>query len=244
MPRGTVTSKRVTAEAAILAETDAAELVMVARPGGARLTRVAKAPSGPKPIDPRHLSEEGQRIIAAKANPLPVAIQPDPLPAPSEQAAIPQFLRYVPLRVKRLAPTAKLPERGSPKAIGYDCFAHLPESKYHPQQGVLLPPHSRKLIPLGIAIAVPPGCYGRIAPRSGLAFKQGVAMLAGVIDEDYRGEVNALLHNTSSTNSIRIIDGMRVCQLILERARIVPIEEVEELDDTERGEAGFGSTGA
>jgi dUTP pyrophosphatase len=263
MTRSTSAKKSVT-EAALLAETDAADLVMIAQPGGARLTRPTKKPGTPT-LDPRHLSDEGRSVVTKQAEAPPVAptiarvniLHGRAKPTDTEQEPA-HFLKMVPLRVKRLTATARLPTRGSEEAIGYDCYADLPEPEYHPKRGILIPPHCRHLIPLGIAIAIPPGCYGRMAPRSGLALNQGVHIMAGVIDRDYRGALHALLLNTTGTfvtgandrpevsggNHIRILHGMKVCQLILERARIVPVEEVTELDETARGDSGYGSTGA
>lgn len=138
------------------------------------------------------------------------------------------------LRVKRLTPEAKLPTRGSEAAIGYDLYAC--DKVLLPAQG----PHRR--VGTGIAVAIPDAHYGRVAPRSGLAAKHGVDVLAGVIDADYRGEIQVILINHGH-DPLWINPGDRIAQLILERASIMPVDEVAELDGTARGAAGFGSTG-
>jgi len=97
-------------------------------------------------------------------------------------------------------------------------------------------------VPTGISVALPPGCYGRIAPRSGIALKHAIDVGAGVIDSDYRGEVKVLLFNHSD-DAFAVHIGDRIGQLICEQCLIVPIVEVPELDSTERGAQGFGSTG-
>lgn len=144
-----------------------------------------------------------------------------------------QLDRPTVLQVRKLDERAVIPTRGSAGAIGYDL------SSLHK---LMLPVSGILRVPTGIAVAIPPGHYGRIAPRSGLAVKHGVDVLAGVIDEDYRGEIVVVLVNHGRA-ALWIEEGMRVAQLILERASIFPVDEVEILDDTQRGAAGFGSTG-
>ena len=94
----------------------------------------------------------------------------------------------------------------------------------------------------GISIAVPDGCYGRIAPRSGLAVKNYIDVGAGVIDADYRGEVGVVLFNHYDED-FHIKKGDRFAQLILEQIKTPPVKETADLPSTERGEIGFGSTG-
>lgn len=142
------------------------------------------------------------------------------------------------LLVKRLTYDATVPIRATPGSIGYDVFACLPSYT----NGIIVPVRGRKLIPLGFSMHPPAGTYGRLAPRSGLAHKQGIHVMAGVIDPDYRGEVHALLLNTGD-QPVYIKHGDRVAQLILEQAVIAPVVEVNDLDATERGSDGFGSTG-
>ena len=137
------------------------------------------------------------------------------------------------LFVKRLTSSATIPARASDGAAGYD----LTSSEH-----VVIPSRGRALVSTGIAIAIPEGCYGRIAPRSGLAVKCGIDVGAGVIDADYRGEVKVLLFNFSDEDCT-VAAGLRMAQLVLEQIAIPPVEEVEDLDSTKRGAGGFGSTG-
>jgi len=108
----------------------------------------------------------------------------------------------------------------------------------------VIPARGKGLCPTDLAIALPAGVYGRVAPRSGLAWKNGIDVGAGVIDEDYRGNVGVILFNHSDSDfSVKV--GDRVAQLILEKIAIVDVEETEgELPATVRGEGGFGSTGS
>ena len=123
--------------------------------------------------------------------------------------------------------------RGSAGAAGYDlCAAH---------DGVV-PARGKALIKTDLAIMVPVGTYGRVAPRSGLAWKNSIDVGAGVIDEDYRGNVGVILFNHSETD-FQVKEGDRIAQLILEKIVTADVEEVEELDESARGAGGFGSTG-
>ncbi|GAA6029566.1 hypothetical protein JCM8097_000941 [Rhodosporidiobolus ruineniae] len=135
--------------------------------------------------------------------------------------------------VQRLSESAKLPHRGSALAAGYDLSSA--EDKVIPAQG-------KALISTGLAIAVPEGTYGRVAPRSGLASKHMIDTGAGVIDADYRGEVKVLLFNHAKED-FQINTGDRIAQLILERIATPDVQEVESLSETVRGAGGFGSTG-
>jgi dUTP pyrophosphatase len=137
------------------------------------------------------------------------------------------------LKVKKLSSNAQIPVRASEKAAGYDLFAAYQ---------VEIPKRGKALVGTDIAIAIPPGHYGRIAPRSSLASKFGLDVGAGVIDEDYRGHVMVLLFNHSDKD-YTVQKGERIAQLLLERISTPPIVEVEELDTTQRGSGGFGSTG-
>lgn len=143
------------------------------------------------------------------------------------------------LPVKRLTTTSILPTRGSDQAIGLDLYADV---EAYGRSAIRINAGCRFAVSVGIAVAIPHGFYGRVAPRSGLAAKQGIDVLAGVIDEDYRGEMFVLLLNTSQT-IFMVNHGDRIGQLILERAAIMPVIEVGELPDTARGTGGFGSTG-
>ena len=137
------------------------------------------------------------------------------------------------LQVKKLDPKAKMPLLGSVNAAGYDLHALTPAT---------VPARGKVLISTGLAFAIPVGNYGRIAPRSGLAAKHSIDVGAGVIDADYRGEVKVLLFNLSDVD-FAINEGDRISQMIIEKYTPTELELVEELDDTNRGAGGFGSTG-
>lgn len=110
-------------------------------------------------------------------------------------------------------------------------------------EDVAIPPLGRATVPTGVRLKIPEGYYGRIAPRSGLAHKYGVDVLAGVVDSSYRGEIRVILHNTDKNEEFRVYAGDRIAQLIVEKHYNFEFVEVEELDSTERGAGGFGSSG-
>ncbi|KKZ62217.1 dUTP pyrophosphatase [[Emmonsia] crescens] len=138
-----------------------------------------------------------------------------------------------PLMVKKLVPTARVPTRGSAFAAGYDLYC---------AKAIVIPAKGKGLVDTGLAIAVPEGTYGRIAPRSGLASKHFIDTGAGVIDADYRGEVKVLLFNFSDVD-FTVNEGDRIAQLVLERIYNPEVVEMEQLEDSVRGVGGFGSTG-
>lgn len=140
---------------------------------------------------------------------------------------------FHPIKIKRLHPAAQLPQRGTALAAGADLYC---------LEAFTLEPGERKLVPTGLAVEIPPGFYGRVAPRSGLAVKHGIDVLAGVIDADYRAEVKVPLINFGR-NPVCINAGERIAQLIIEQAAMCDYVWAEDLSDTERGEGGFGSTG-
>lgn len=125
-----------------------------------------------------------------------------------------------------------LPKRGSALSAGLDICAI---------EDVEIQPKQRALARTGFAVAIPPGFYGRVAPRSGLAVKQGLDVLAGVIDSDYRGELCCVLYNTGD-ETIHLPAGSKICQLILEQIITPEATWVNDLDATARGAGGFGST--
>ncbi|EFJ25556.1 hypothetical protein SELMODRAFT_232059 [Selaginella moellendorffii] len=137
------------------------------------------------------------------------------------------------LLVKKLSACAILPSRGSALAAGYDL-----SSAYDS----VVPARGKALIQTDLSVAIPEGTYGRIAPRSGLAWKHSIDVGAGVIDADYRGPLGVILFNHSDTE-FSIKAGDRIAQLILEKIVTPPVLEVEDLDLTVRGAGGFGSTG-
>lgn len=137
------------------------------------------------------------------------------------------------LQVKLLSEHGQPPKRHSEFAAGYDIFSAI---------DIIIPKQGRVLIPTDISIAVPLGTYGRIAPRSGLALKSGIDVLAGVIDADYRGHVGILLYNTCIEDDFSVKKGDRIAQLILEKIITPDVIVVSSLDETIRGDGGFGST--
>ena len=137
------------------------------------------------------------------------------------------------LHFKRLHPEAKLPTRGSAGAAGLDLYA---------VERVTLEPGVRASVRTGLAVAVPAGFYGRVAPRSGLAVRHGIDVLAGVIDSDYRGEILCALVN-HGREPFEIEPGARVAQLVVEAIATPEPVWAEDLEETERGAGGFGSTG-
>ena len=137
------------------------------------------------------------------------------------------------LTFKKLDERATLPTRGSSSAAGLDLYSI---------EAISLRPGHRVIARTGLAVAIPEGYYGRVAPRSGLATKQGLDVLAGVIDADYRGEIGCLLHNTGA-ETIDLPEQSKICQLILEQIITPRAVWADDLSDTERGSGGFGSTG-
>lgn len=137
------------------------------------------------------------------------------------------------LRVKKLCEHAQVPVRGSQGAAGYDLTS---------TEGCVILPGKRAVVATGISIHLPPGVYGRVAPRSGLAVKNGLQVGAGVVDPDYTGEIKVVLFNHDD-NPFVVKPGYRVAQLVLERYETPEVVEVQELVETERGSDGFGSTG-
>ena len=137
------------------------------------------------------------------------------------------------LRFKKLDPRAVLPQRGSVLAAGLDVCCI---------EDVEIAPRQRGMARTGLAVAIPPGFYGRVAPRSGLAVKKGLDVLAGVIDSDYRGEIVCVLYNTGD-ETITLPAGSKICQLIVEQIITPEAAWATDLEETARGAGGFGSTG-
>src|SRR5210317_1566641 len=138
------------------------------------------------------------------------------------------------LGIKKLSTDAIIPTRGSDRSVGYDLYST--EDTIVPCQ------YGRALVGTGIAVVLPEGVYGRVAPRSGLAVKHGIQVGAGVIDPDYTGEVKVILFNHGEKD-FEVKKGDRIAQLILEKCETPLIEEISIVEDTERGSGGFGSTG-
>tara|TARA_R100000808_G_C2150183_1_gene158834 strand:+ start:3498 stop:4016 length:519 start_codon:yes stop_codon:yes gene_type:complete len=159
----------------------------------------------------------------------------------------------VEISVKQLHPNSRIPTRQKAWDAGYDLYACEPIS---------ISPMERKIIPIGIAIEIPTGYYGRIAPRSGLAVKKGIDVLGGVVDAGYRDEVKVVLINLNlpeiisqesksqsaytnlfgSRHRVDINEGDRIAQIIIEKCHHVTWLEGE-LSNSDRGVGGFGSTG-
>eukprot|EP00794_Sanderia_malayensis_P019429 gene19429-21351_t len=137
------------------------------------------------------------------------------------------------LLVKRLSEDAFLPIRGSKSAAGFDL---------HSSCSMKVEAKNKALVPTQLAITVPYGSYGRIAPRSGLAWKKFIDVGAGVIDHDYTGEVKVVLFNFSE-NDFEIEKGDRIAQLVIEKIFIPDLVEVDDLTATNRGGTGFGASG-
>ena len=138
---------------------------------------------------------------------------------------------------KKLHKNSLVPKKGSPLAAGYDLFCYT-------DQDILIESMGKSKIPTGISVQLPHNTYGRIAPRSGLTWNKFLDVGAGVVDEDYRGEILVILFNFSKEN-VTIKNGDKIAQLIVER--IMPTEAVvyepdQDLSETKRGGKGFGST--
>lgn len=137
------------------------------------------------------------------------------------------------LFIKKLSDFASIPTKGSKLAAGYDLY-----SAYD----YVIQAKGKEMVKTDLQIALPDGCYGRVAPRSGLAWKNSIDVGAGVIDQDYRGPLNVILFNFGDQD-FQIKRGDRVAQLICEKIEQAEVQEVGDLDSTERGTNGFGSTG-
>ena len=133
--------------------------------------------------------------------------------------------------------TQQLPAYATPQSAGMDLRANITEP-------ITLQPMERRIIPTGLHIALPEGYEAQVRPRSGLAFKHGITVLnsPGTIDADYRGEIGVLLVNLS-TEPFVITEGERIAQMVIARHEQGQFEVVYELDQTERGEGGYGHTG-
>jgi len=143
------------------------------------------------------------------------------------------------IKVKRLHPNAILPKRAHESDAGMDLCVLFKDSD---PQVLVLKPGNRALLPTGLAFDIPYGQVGLIWPRSGLAAKHGIDSLAGVIDCSYRGEVHVALINHGQKD-FEIHNGDRIAQLIIQHIDLTGFQEVQELDETVRGQGGFGSTG-
>lgn len=141
------------------------------------------------------------------------------------------------IHVKKLNEYAQLPTRGSEKAAGYDLYAATPDK-------IKISPHTTVKVGTGLSFALPAGTFAAIFARSGIATKRGLrpANCVGVCDSDYRGEYIVALHNDTNLDQ-EIEPGERIAQMILLPYIDMQFEEVNELDETERGASGFGDSG-
>ena len=142
------------------------------------------------------------------------------------------------IKIKKLRENAIIPSRGSLFAAGYDLYACLDG------ENITIEPHKSAKIGTGIAAALPAGYFGAIFARSGLAIKHGITLAncVGVIDSDYRGELKVGLVNISD-KPFTVSNGERIAQFVITPVITPAYNEVSDLDDTDRGSGGFGSTG-
>ena len=138
------------------------------------------------------------------------------------------------IKVKKIHELAIVPKRNNPTDAGADLYS---------VEQVTIPPQCRALVSTGISVEIPEGFYGRIAPRSGLAVKNGIDVLAGVCDSSYRGEIKVVIINTDKDYPFEITYGDKIAQLIIEQHFNFEMIEYDELTDSNRGSNGFGSSG-
>lgn len=140
------------------------------------------------------------------------------------------------LPIKKLDPSVELPSYAYQGDAGLDLRAN---------EDATLAPHERRLVSTGLAIAIPEGYAGFVQPRSGLALKVGLSMAntPGLIDAHYRGELKVICVNLDDSEAIQITRGERIAQLVIQKVPEVTLVEVDELDSTDRGDGGFGSSG-
>ena len=146
----------------------------------------------------------------------------------------PMYENFPKLLVKKLDPDAIIPTKANSSDAGYDLYA---------LDGTIVEKNTHRLIKTGISMAIPEGHVGLIWPRSGLAYKHGLDVFAGVIDSGYRGDIGVILFN-SQYNSYEISKGDRIAQILIQKVEDYELLEVEDLDSTERNCGGFGSSGA
>lgn len=140
------------------------------------------------------------------------------------------------LEIKRLDPQLPLPRYAHEGDAGLDIYA---------AEDCTLAPGHRALVATGIAVAIPQGCAGFVQPRSGLAVRHGLSLVntPGLIDSHYRGEIKVIAVNLDRETPIEIRRGDKIAQLVIQRVERCELAEVDALDETTRGEGGFGSTG-
>jgi dUTP pyrophosphatase len=141
------------------------------------------------------------------------------------------------IKVKKLSTTATIPTKAHMTDAGWDLYS---------DEDCCIGPNERKLIPTNIALEIPPGYVGLIWPRSGLSYKKGIDVLGGVIDSSYRDSVGVILYNTGKlwgADELVIKAGDRIAQILFQEVPHFNMVEVSELDDSDRGLSGWGSSG-
>lgn len=141
------------------------------------------------------------------------------------------------IKTKKLSPTATIPTKAHITDAGYDLYS---------DEDVCIGPQERKLVKTNIAFQIPPGYVGLIWPRSGLSYKKGIDVLGGVIDSGYLDQVGVILYNTGKqwgADELVIAKGDRIAQILFQEIPHFNLIEVSELEDSERGVGGFGSSG-
>lgn len=202
----------------------------------------------------------------------PMKVVPSIEPSPKKLRSDPLLDVPIKLQIAKLSENATIPTRGSARAAGYDLYSaevrilstnYLLHFLSPLSQDTEVPARGKGLVKTDIQIKVPSGTYGRIAPRSGLSWKNHIDIGAGVVDEDYRGNVGQFLQflllffspaltlpfhsgvvmfNHAET-AFTVKKGDRIAQLVCERIYYPDIEVLDTLNETDRGEGGFGSTG-
>ena len=140
------------------------------------------------------------------------------------------------IKIKLLDKSLPMPAYAHKTDAGIDLYSSI---------NCVLKPYERKLIPSGVKLSIPEGYAGFVQPRSGLAIKNGISLVnsPGLIDSGYRGEVCIIMINLDKKMDFTIKKGDKICQLVIKKIEQANLIEVEDLDDSDRGESGFGSTG-
>lgn len=156
------------------------------------------------------------------------------------------------IKIVRIAPNVVIPTKAHDTDAGFDLYAYCPDATFYSWEsgcqtrvkGVKVRPNETYKFHTGIKLAIPDGYWGGIYARSGLATKCGLrpANCVGVIDSSYRGEIIVAIHNDSNETQL-VHNGDRIAQLVIQKVEPTVFEEVSELDETSRGESGFGGSG-
>jgi dUTP pyrophosphatase len=137
------------------------------------------------------------------------------------------------VKIMRIDSDVKIPSYANPGDAGMDFYS---------AENAVIKSHERKTVRTGIKMSIPPGYVGLIWDKSGLASKKGIKTMAGVIDAGYRGEVGIVLHNLGNEDFV-VEKNMKIAQMLIQPIHSPELEEVKELDETKRGDGGFGSSG-